>query len=59
MSRKSGVHINADLNGAYNIIRKCEPNFSFSTIVGARQKPSAPLVSGCVVTQVKRLVFDH
>src|SRR5699024_5141574 len=56
---KEGVHINADLNGAYNIIRKCEPNFSFSTIVGVRQKSSAPLVSGCVVTQVKRLVFDH
>ena len=56
---KEGVHINADLNGAYNIIRKCEPNFSFSAIVGARQKSGAPLVSGCVVTQVKRLVFDH
>ena len=56
---KEGVHINADLNGAYNIIRKCEPNFSISTIVGARQKSGAPLVSGCVVTQVKRLVFDY
>ena len=56
---KEGVHINADLNGAYNIIRKCEPNFSFSAIVGVRQKSSAPLVSGYVVTQVKRLVFDH
>ena len=56
---QSGVYINADLNGAYNIIRKCEPNFSFTAIVGARQKSSAPLVSGCVVTQVKRLVFDH
>ena len=56
---QSGVHINADLNGAYNIIRKCEPNFSFTAIVGVRQKPGAPLVSGCVVTQVKRLVFDH
>ena len=56
---QSGVYINADLNGAYNIIRKCEPNFSFTAIVGARQKPGAPLVSGCVVTQVKRLVFDH
>src|SRR5699024_9891720 len=56
---QNGVHINADLNGAYNIIRKCEPNFSFSTIVGARQKPDAPLVSGYVVTQVKLLVIDH
>ena len=56
---KEGVHINADLNGAYNVIRKCEPNFSFSTIVGARQKSGAPLVSGCVVTHVKRLVFDR
>ena len=56
---QNGVHINADLNGAYNIIRKCEPNFSFTAIVGARQKSGAPLVSGCVVTQVKRLVFDH
>src|SRR5699024_1934813 len=56
---QNGVHINADLNGAYNVIRKCEPNFSFSTIVGARQKSGAPLVSGYVVTQVKRLVFDH
>ena len=56
---KESVHINADLNGAYNIIRKCEPNFSISTIVGARQKSGAPLVSGCVVTQVKRLVFDY
>ena len=56
---QNGVHINADLNGAYNIIRKCEPNFSFTAIVGVRQKPNAPLVSGCVVTQVKRLVFDH
>ena len=56
---QSGVHINADLNGAYNIIRKCEPNFSFTAIVGARQKSGAPLVSGCVVTQVKRLVFNH
>lgn len=56
---KEGVHINADLNGAYNIIRKCEPNFSFTAIVSARQKSGAPLVSGCVVTQVKRLVFDH
>ena len=56
---QSGVHINADLNGAYNIMRKCEPNFSFTAIVGARQKPGAPLVSGYVVTQVKRLVFNH
>lgn len=56
---KESVHINADLNGAYNIIRKCEPNFSFTAIVGARQKSGAPLVSECVVTQVKRLVFDH
>src|SRR5699024_12841658 len=47
---QNGVHINADLNGAYNIIKKCEPNFSFTAIVGARQKSGAPFDSVYVVT---------
>lgn len=52
----SGVHINADLNGAYNIIRKCEPQFCFTE---PGEGNFADAVTGNVVSQVERLSFRY